>query len=438
MSTVKANAQDYINKLYDQNEDRQKQLLMEAYSQGNQSIDTQKQEVQKQADTDLERTGVEAQRVQQNYKPQNVSDTVGQQAALTMENQQKKNEQTIRAQQQTAEAELERVRKVYADQYAAAIKQAQADNDMARAQQLYEAAKAKDAELSGFYASVGTLDNEELINQIYKSANESAKNQLESQLIGKLSDIYAEREAQQRATDKNLTQTYVDALKQQKNYSEVQNAYGLGSGNMAQAQLAQGNNLTQNLTELRRQQMAADAQLGKQVVQTEKTYADEIADLVKSNEQKRLEALYSEAKSRPAPAPKAVINYTDYPYIEEPTEIQLSDNGKVFLSNLPYLNAGGSVTTWKNTVTQRLEAANASGDLSDEDKNIITKQLDLDTQTPTQTEEYTVKNRNSNDWVTVGNGRMTWGELEAAVEKGTVKEIIDEKNKTIQYKNVPK
>lgn len=440
MSNVKLNAQDYINRLYDQNEDKQKQLLMDAYSKGTQAIDTQKQEAQQQTDTNLERTYVEAQRAQQSYKPQNVSDAVGQQAALTLENQQKKNAQAIRGQQQTAEAELERVRKVYADQYAAAIKQAQADNDMERAQQLYEAAKAKDAELSGFYSSVGTLDNEALINKIYESANESGKQELEIGLIGKLSEIYAAKEAQKKQTDEALNQTYVDALKQQKNYAEVQNAYGLGSGNMAQAKLAQNTDLTGDLTELRRMQMAADAGSGMQNVETQKSYADAVADLVKSNEQKRLEALYREAKTREAPTPvrsyENYSNYTGYTGPTEPTETTLSDAGKAFMSNLPYLNAGGSVTTWKNTVKQRLDAANASGNLSDEDKNIITKQLELDTQTPTQTEEYTVKNRNSNDWVTVGNGRMTWGELEAAVEKGTVKEIIDEENKTIQYKNV--
>lgn len=387
MANVKLNAQDYINRLYDQNEDKQKQLLMDAYSKGTQEIDIQKQDVQKQTDTNLGRTDVEAQRVQQGYKPENVSDVVGQQAALTLENQQKKNVQAIRGQQQTAEAELERVRKVYADQYAAAIKKAQADNDMARAQQLYEAAKAKDAELSGFYSSVGTLDNEALINKIYESANESGKQELEMGLIGKLSEIYAEREAQQKQTDKALNQTYVDALKQQKNFAEVQNAYGLGSGNMAQAQLAQGAGLTEDLTELRRLQMAADAGSGMQNVETQKSYADAVADLLKSNEQKRLEALYREAKTREAPAPvRSYENYSNYTGYIDPKEPAIRD----------------------------------------EDKNITTK----------QPEEYTVKNRNSNDWVTVGNGRMTWGELESAVEKGTVKEIIDEENKTIEYKKV--
>lgn len=294
-NNIRSNAEDYINKLYDNAQDKQKQLLTDAFSKGTEAIDTQKQEVQKQTDTNLERTDVEAQKIQQGYKLENVSDMAMQQAALTMENQQKKNTQMLRAEQQNAEAELERLRKLYADQYSAAIKKAQADNDMARAQQLYEAAKAKESELRAFSSQMGTLDNQALIDKIYESAIESGKQDLEMDLQGKLSELYAQQEAQRRDTDKELTETYVDALKNKKNFNEVQNAYGLGSGNMAQAQLARDTGLTQDLTELRRVQTLADAMIGRQQVGAEKSYADAVANLAGTNEQKRVEALYREA-----------------------------------------------------------------------------------------------------------------------------------------------
>ena len=294
-NNIRSNAEDYINKLYDNAQDKQKQLLTDAFSKGTEAIDTQKQEVQKQTDTNLERTNVEAQKIQQGYKPENVSDMAMQQAALTMENQKKKNTQMLRDEQQNAEAELERLRKLYADQFSAAIKKAQADNDMVRAQQLYEAAKAKESELRAFSSQMGTLDKLALIDKIYESAIESGKQGLEMDLQGKLSDLYAQQEAQRRETDKELTGTYVDALRNKKNFNEVQNAYGLGSGNMAQAQLARDTGLTQDLTELRRVQTLADAMIGRQQVGAEKSYADAIADLTGVNEQKRAEALYREA-----------------------------------------------------------------------------------------------------------------------------------------------
>ncbi len=291
----RSNAEDYINKLYDNAQDKQKQLLTDAYSKGTEALDTQKQEVQKQTDAYLGRTDVEAQKLQQGYKPENVSGMAMQQAALTMENQQKKNTQMLRAEQQNAEAELARMRKLYADQYSAAIKKAQADNDMARAQQLYEAAKAKDAELNAFSSQMGTLDNEALINKIYESALESERQGLEMDLQGKLSELYAQQEAQRQETDKALTKTYVDELKARKNFNEVQNAYGMGSGNMAQAQLARDTGLTEDLTELRRVQTLADAMAGRQKVGAEKSYADAIAELAGANEKQRAEALYREA-----------------------------------------------------------------------------------------------------------------------------------------------
>jgi hypothetical protein len=295
MATVKNNAEDYINKLYDGVQDKQKELLTEAYSNNTGALDTEKQNVQNQTDQYLERTDVEAQRVNQQYKPPRVSGAVNQQAALTMENQQKKNTQMLQMQQQNADAEYERLRKLYADQYAAEIKKAQANNDMARAQMLYEAAKATEQELKNFSAQIGTLDNQALLDQIYTNSMEGSRQELDIQRAQKLSELAAQQQAAQQKTDENLTKVYTDALQQSKNYNEVQTARGMGSGNLAQAQLARDTGTTEALTELRKAQLAADANMGASRVGVQKNYGDSYASMVGNTERQRAEAMYRDA-----------------------------------------------------------------------------------------------------------------------------------------------
>lgn len=295
MANVKNNAADYINKLYDETQNKQKQMLTDAYNVTNKTLDAEKQNVQQQTDNNLQRTNVEAQRVSQQYKPAPMSSAASQQAALTMENQQKKNTQMLQSQQQAADAEYERLRKLYADQFSAEIKKAQADNDMARAEQLYAAAKAKDNELRAFSQQMGALDNQALIDQIYNNATESGKQELEMQRAEKLSELAAQQEAQRKQTDANLTQTYVNALRQNQNAAEYQNARGLGSGNVAQSRLARDTAATDALTQLRRAQTASDAAIGAQKVDAEKSYGDSATDLSAENERKRAQAMYAEA-----------------------------------------------------------------------------------------------------------------------------------------------
>ncbi len=61
-----------------------------------------------------------------------------------------------------------------------------------------------------------------------------------------------------------------------------------------------------------------------------------------------------------------------------------------------------------------------------------------DNQQPTEdTDDYTVTNRTGDGWITVGNGRMTWTELERAVNQGRILEVVDPKKGTITYKYPP-
>lgn len=321
------NEEEYINKLYDQVQNDQKKLLVDAFTDNTAALDTEKQNVQQQTDVNLERTDVEAQKVQQGYKPANVSGGVDQQVALTMGNQQKKNVSTLRDVQADADAEIERRRLLLGQQYAAAIKQAQADNDMIRAEQLYAEAKEKDAQIRALKTEAGKLlaetgdnsllislldggtvdsgstgeswsevfKNEGSINDIYDSANESARQQAESVTAAILSQLKAEQEQQTKETDRKLTQTYVNALQQGKNYDEVQNAYGLGSGNKAQAKLARAMGTTEDLAVLRGVQTGADASIGQKITAAIQSRNDTVTDAVTENERKRVQALYDAA-----------------------------------------------------------------------------------------------------------------------------------------------
>lgn len=287
-------AEDYINKMYDSVQDKQKKLLMDAYTGNNEVLDTEKKNVQQQTETNLERTDVEAQRVQNGYKPEAVSGNVNQQVALAMGNQQRKNTGTLRDVQTDAEAQIERERQLLGQQYAAAIKQAQAENDMLRAQQLYEQAKQADAQFSAAKTDVGRRQVE-LVNQIYDNANEAERQKAESATAAILSQLQAQREQQQQETDRKLTDVYVNALRQGQASNEMQNAYGLGSGNRAQRQLARELETTEGLTELRGVQTGADAAVGQKVAAAIREREKAVTGAVTQNERKRAEELLREA-----------------------------------------------------------------------------------------------------------------------------------------------
>ena len=328
-ATSALNEDQYINKLYDNVIDKQKSLLNENQNAAATELDALNKSVQQQANTNLGRVNVEAQKLQQAYKAPNVSSSAQQQIALAMDNQKKKNVATTQTVQNEAEAEIDRQRKLLGEQYAAQIKKAQADNDMARAQQLYNAAKQEDEQLLALkkqagqqLAAVGdnsvltalmeanpvardtagqtwdgVLQNEAQLNKIYDSAIESDRQAAQMALNEAKSKIAATQAAETASTDKNLTQTYVNALKRNKNYNEVQNAYGLGSGNLAQARLAQALGLTEDLTNQRGILMDNTAARGQQQFAAGQNYRDALAASLAGNEQDRANALYKAAEN---------------------------------------------------------------------------------------------------------------------------------------------
>ena len=110
----------------------------------------------------------------------------------------------------------------------------------------------------------GTMDTADYINKMYDANLSSEQTELKSNYDTNLSNLDAQKQKNQRSTDTNLSRTYVEAAKAAKNYGEIQNAYGLSSGSMAQARLSQDNQLQADLTALRTAQQTADAEVERQ------------------------------------------------------------------------------------------------------------------------------------------------------------------------------
>ena len=83
-SALKAlNEQDYINKLYDSNNDTTKQLLQQNYTDNTGVLATEQNKVQQQTQENVNRTKVEAQTAQDQYTGPKLSLGASQQEALT-------------------------------------------------------------------------------------------------------------------------------------------------------------------------------------------------------------------------------------------------------------------------------------------------------------------------------------------------------------------
>ena len=327
-SALKAlNEQNYINKLYDSNNDTTKQLLEQNYTDNTGILNQEQNRVQQQTQENVNRTQVEAQSAQDHYTGPKLSLGAQQQEALARGNATKSNVTSLQQQQSDVDAEIERQRQLLKSQYEAAIKQAQADNDMQKAQMLYDAAKAEEEKLlslkqsaSSLMASKGdtsirdsllrgetpsadftgdtweqVLKNEAELNAIYDNKLLAEKLGLQLENEEKLSNLEAKRKQEAAKTDKDLTQAYVDALQKAKNYAEVQTAYGQGSGTAAAAKIAQDTQLQEALTKLRTGQMETDAGLGMEGFDIGKTYRKTLADKTASINKERAEKLFEAA-----------------------------------------------------------------------------------------------------------------------------------------------
>lgn len=322
------NEKDYINKLYDTNTQTQKDLLKQNFTDNTGVLNQEQNRVQQQTQENVQRTQVEAKTAQEKYNGPKLSLGAQQQAALSRGNAQQSNVSALNQQQSELDMEIERQRKLLAAQYETAIKQAQAENDMLKAQQLYDAAKDEEEKLlslrqsaSSILAAKGdtsirdalmrgetpsadysgttwaqVLKNEASINEIYDKQVEAERLGLQAEHEKAISDLEAKRRERQGETDKKLTEAYVDALQKAKNYAEVQTAYGQGSGTAGAARIAQDTELQKALTDIRLGQMEADAKSGMEGFDIGQQYRDKLFTSRKDTDKTRAEELLKAAE----------------------------------------------------------------------------------------------------------------------------------------------
>lgn len=326
-ATAALNEEEYINKLYDTGLSKQNQVIQQGFGNDNAVLDQQQEQMQQQTDAYTDRTAVEAEKARDLYGG-DVTAGARMQENLTRENALRRNTGALRDAQADADAEYQRRRQLLASQYETAIRQAQADNDMARAQALYDAAKAEEAQLlelqkqgAEMMAGKGddsilediangvlperdttgesweqTMRNEEALNAIYDAQLESLMAQLQGENEAGVSDLEAQRQARERQTDEKLTQSYVEAMKDRRSSAETGSAYGQGSGTAAGQQLAGDISLQDALTQIRRGQLDSEAQTGLQALELSGRYGRGQQEALSETERRRIQALYDAAE----------------------------------------------------------------------------------------------------------------------------------------------
>ena len=330
-ATSALNQDDYINKLYDKRQQSQQQLTQQNQQDSENFLSGQSHALSGQTDNYKQRTQVESQQAAQQptYAPKNLSAGAAAQVGLSRGNQLQKDVSALDARQAQAQAEIDRQRQQLAQFYQTEIQRATAENDMQRAQQLYNAAKAEEKRLQSLRQQAAVyaqsrgdgsimdsmvrgdpvqrdtttptmqevLKNEDAINKIYNANAQAQQLKLQQDRDSKLSDLEAQQLQQQRTTDTALTDAYTAALRSSRNAAEAQAAYGMGSGTAAQAALARELGLQQDLTDLRTLQLGKDASAGMDAYDVTSAYRKALESANSENELKRAQSLYGAAEN---------------------------------------------------------------------------------------------------------------------------------------------
>ena len=143
--------EDMIKQMYASQLASQKEQLATDYAAADSRLTAQREQNQKVTDENLNRAAVEAQKDAINraeyYAAAGLTSGARAQARLAQDTQLQANLTAIRTAQQAADAETERQRSLLSQEYAAAIRKAQSENDMQKAQALYEHAKEAEQQL---------------------------------------------------------------------------------------------------------------------------------------------------------------------------------------------------------------------------------------------------------------------------------------------------
>lgn len=144
-------AEEKIAKMYEDQLKLQKDQLQLDHDTANADLDKVKEQNQATTDQNVVQTQMDNQRAKmadaEYAAASGLTSGAKAQARLARENQLSANVAALRTAQQESDAEVERERALLAAQYASAIQQAQAENDLAKAQALYEQAEKEEAAL---------------------------------------------------------------------------------------------------------------------------------------------------------------------------------------------------------------------------------------------------------------------------------------------------
>lgn len=218
-----ATSDELLKQMYDSNFASQKAALQSDYDAAVADLNAQKAANQQQAQNNIRLTKTEADRSAVNaaeyYEAAGLSSGAKAQARVAQDNQLLADLTAIRAAQQQGDADIERQRGLLGQQFAAAIREAQANNDMAKAQALYEQAKEAEANLlaqqreaAKAMASIGNFD---LYAQLYGLTPEqkgALVQNFNNQQLQSDDSLIASDEAERKAGQARLDQQYKDML----------------------------------------------------------------------------------------------------------------------------------------------------------------------------------------------------------------------------------
>lgn len=148
---------ELLNQMYDSNLNAKKASLEQDYNTSVANLNDQQAKSQAQTNANLNRAAVENQKAQRNYAE--VKNAYGltsgamAQARMASDNQLQQDMTSLRAQQQANDQSIERQRGLLQQNYLAAIREAQASNDAARAEKLYALAREEEKALAAAQAS---------------------------------------------------------------------------------------------------------------------------------------------------------------------------------------------------------------------------------------------------------------------------------------------
>lgn len=164
----------------------------------------------------------------------------------------------------------------------------------------YEAQKEYLRQTGGLYGSSGGGSGsgssyEDYLRSMYGSALASQLESLKSSYEQNLSDLDASGKKTDAGYVEQKRQTTGDAAQSAANWREMANAYGLNSGAIGQANLAQSNQLQSNLNTLGTAQAAAQEEIERQRTLLGQQYQSAINEAKANNNYQLAQALYQEA-----------------------------------------------------------------------------------------------------------------------------------------------